>query len=138
MSVSSSGEAGVSEWGYKLISVISYLHSEFLGVVCVGLAAPEDRSTEDANGDGQAGGLRPDQLARLGAESDNDMGGDEAGADVAGGAGVVLDRADHDHVGGVSQTGAIAGNFAAASALRARLTGEQVPPNSFSVFPSNL
>lgn len=41
-----------------------------------------------------------------------------------GGAGHVVDRAEHDHVGGVSQTGALAGNFAAAAALRARLKGE--------------
>ena len=66
-------------------------------------------------------GLRADQLAQLAAESDDDGGGDE----VMGGAGHVVDRAEHDHVGGVSQTGALAGNFAAAAALRARLKGER-------------
>lgn len=84
--------------------------------------AAADGGGGDATADDQTGGLRADQLAKLGAESDDDM----AGGDVAGGAGLVVDRADHDHVGGVSQTGAIAGNLAAASALRARLTGELI------------
>lgn len=51
---------------------------------------------------------------------------DGGGEEVMGGAGHVVDRAEHDHVGGVSQTGALAGNFAAAAALRARLKGEQI------------
>jgi hypothetical protein len=49
------------------------------------------------------------------------------GEEVLGGAGRVVERADHDRVTGASQAGALAGNLAAAAAIRARLKGERLP-----------
>lgn len=66
------------------------------------------------SGGAEEGGLRPDQMAKLDEASDEEM--------LEGG-GIVLTDAAPQHVSSVSETGAKAGNHAAAAALRARLHG---------------
>lgn len=96
-------------------------------------AAKETTAEEPREENEEIGALRPDQLARLGVESEADMDDGVAGEEVAGGAGLVVDRADHDHVGGASQAGALAGNQAAAAAVRARLTGTCIPNSTRNI-----
>ena len=64
--------------------------------------------------------LRADQMAKLDETSDEEM--------LEGG-GVVLEDAAPRHISSVSETGAKAGNHAAAAALRARLHGRLTEPS---------
>ena len=64
----------------------------------------------------QGGSLRADQMAKLDVASSDD--------EMLEGGGIVLEDTAAKHVDGVSQTGATAGNHAAAAALQARLHGE--------------
>lgn len=106
--------------GQRLLEIY---HLDFhLRLACAGGAAEAARS-EGA----QEGGLRSDQMAQLDEGSDEEM--------LEGG-GVVLEDAASQHVDGVSETGAKAGNHAAAAALKARLHGEsprQKPGDSINI-----
>ena len=96
-------------------------------LMCWHLAGAGDALKEAPEPDGaKPGGLRADQMARLEeASEEEDVG-------MLDGAGVVLEDPAPQHISGVSETGAKAGNHAAAAALRARLHGERMdfPHNS--------
>ena len=80
---------------------------------CVSCRA-EPTAEAAQEGAAEEGGLRPDQMAKLDEASDEEM--------LEGG-GIVLEDAAPRHISSVSETGAKAGNHAAAAALRARLHG---------------
>ena len=86
--------------------------------MCWRLTGAGDAREEAAEPDGaKPGRLRADQMARL------EEAFEEEDEEMLDGGGVILEDPAPQHISGVSETGAKAGNHAAAAALRACLHG---------------